>query len=417
MKNSLTLLLFLSVLQSVDGFAQDVVYDFTRVDSLVFQKEFDNSHQISAYQKNPLSKVQLVYDDSLILEAPSIDFDLLQVNSNNDYFFFVGRDNSAILVNRLNLLSARIDTILAISDADLIGIIDDRLIGIQRADEDRIDIRSNATGVSGGVKGQNQLRRKVVSYDLQNFKKEIILELDAAILKYSEDIFSVFIFPGTKKLLIQTGVYESGDYALEQRLVFDIDSKSVNSVGLPSFVTESGDPKYRWGEARNVVSYDSQMRALFTDRFIINQDYVIEGFCLTKSSYRLMEYFTVDEMPYVPSVIDEKNGNKQVRGIVPFNETIELETALFKVYSDSILLQRDLEKLSESDLGILKNLVFAKHNYRFQSLYYQAIFNLFEFYNSELKRKRRTIDVNALLSDIDKKNLNTLQVELKGRGK
>ncbi|MBL6445366.1 YARHG domain-containing protein [Fulvivirga sp. 29W222] len=61
----------------------------------------------------------------------------------------------------------------------------------------------------------------------------------------------------------------------------------------------------------------------------------------------------------------------------------------------------DLNKLNEEDLSILKNVVFAKHNYGFSSEFYQAYFNLFHFYNTDEKRKNRTKDILGLLTKSD----------------
>lgn len=91
--------------------------------------------------------------------------------------------------------------------------------------------------------------------------------------------------------------------------------------------------------------------------------------------------------------------------IVPYKFIPGLDIAMYKAYNDTLLKKEELEKFGKYELGILRNLIFAKHNYAFNSEFYQAYFNLFAFYNHPDMRKNRTKNVNDLLTDVDKKNL------------
>ena len=94
-----------------------------------------------------------------------------------------------------------------------------------------------------------------------------------------------------------------------------------------------------------------------------------------------------------------------------FNE--QIEGILTNIFFDKLIDKKLLGPLSESQLAIAKNLIFAKHNYKFDSEYYQAFFNLFTWYNSVEKRQTRTKEVNHLLTDADKENLKIINKELK----
>lgn len=95
--------------------------------------------------------------------------------------------------------------------------------------------------------------------------------------------------------------------------------------------------------------------------------------------------------------------------IIRYKFSMPLERTLFRIYNNEEVLSDDLKKLSKHQLEIAKNMVFAKHNYRFQSKFYQAYFNYYEFYNSEEKMQSRITDVNRLLTDTDKKNIEAIK--------
>jgi hypothetical protein len=84
------------------------------------------------------------------------------------------------------------------------------------------------------------------------------------------------------------------------------------------------------------------------------------------------------------------------------NPTLEL--AMYKAFHNGILTQQDIKGLSKKELGILRNLLFAKHNYQFDSLYYQAYFKTLDFY-VQLGRDSRTKNINHLLTEVDKANI------------
>ena len=91
--------------------------------------------------------------------------------------------------------------------------------------------------------------------------------------------------------------------------------------------------------------------------------------------------------------------------IISHKYSLQLARSFYRIYADSILISEDLKKCTKHELDLLKNMVFAKHNYQFQTDFYQAYFNYYEFYNSEEKRKTRVKDVNRLLTESDKQNL------------
>lgn len=95
--------------------------------------------------------------------------------------------------------------------------------------------------------------------------------------------------------------------------------------------------------------------------------------------------------------------------IVPYKFIPKLDIAMYKAYNDTLLTNDEVAGFGKYELGILRNLIFAKHNYDFSTEFYQAYFNLYAFYNNEEMRKTRTKDVNGKLTETDKANLKLIK--------
>ncbi len=89
------------------------------------------------------------------------------------------------------------------------------------------------------------------------------------------------------------------------------------------------------------------------------------------------------------------------------------EKIAYQIFTDQLLPKDRFKDFDEEQLGILKNFVFAKHNYAFNSDFYQAYFNLFDFYNNEAKRATRTKNMEGLLTKADLQNLEIINKALK----
>ena len=97
--------------------------------------------------------------------------------------------------------------------------------------------------------------------------------------------------------------------------------------------------------------------------------------------------------------------NNEEKVIIPYKFIPELDLAMYKAYNNKGLTKEELKGFGEYELGILRNLIFAKYNYDFSSESYQAYFNLYAFYNTPEMRNSRTKDVNGKLTEEDKANL------------
>jgi hypothetical protein len=111
---------------------------------------------------------------------------------------------------------------------------------------------------------------------------------------------------------------------------------------------------------------------------------------------------------YLRSRLD--NGEKV---IVSYKVDRAFEEVAYDIFKNYAINKSQIKDFNEDQLGILKNLVFAKYNYTFSTDFYQAYFNLFEFYNDEKMRASRTKDMNGLLTEVDTKNLEVINKALK----
>ena len=116
---------------------------------------------------------------------------------------------------------------------------------------------------------------------------------------------------------------------------------------------------------------------------------------------------------FLTSYIDVENpiNRTLIFVLVSYKFNPELESSMYKAYNNILLTPKDITGFGKYELGILRNLIFAKYNYGFGSEFYQAYFNLYEFYCSSDKRKSRKNmdDVSRLLTDIDKANVKMIQ--------
>ena len=78
---------------------------------------------------------------------------------------------------------------------------------------------------------------------------------------------------------------------------------------------------------------------------------------------------------------------------------------MYKAHQNERLTKDDIKGLDLYSLGILRNSIFAKYNYAFNSEFYQAYFNLFAFYNHYEKKGKRTKNVDDKLTETDKANV------------
>jgi YARHG domain len=99
--------------------------------------------------------------------------------------------------------------------------------------------------------------------------------------------------------------------------------------------------------------------------------------------------------------------------ILPFKFSLYLERSLYRIYANENLLRNDILQLDKQDLEILKKMIQAKHNFKFEDSFYQGYFNLFDFYRAKERKAKRLIKVDHLFTPKDKENMSIIVKELK----
>lgn len=100
-----------------------------------------------------------------------------------------------------------------------------------------------------------------------------------------------------------------------------------------------------------------------------------------------------------------KQNKTQTRYFLPFNFDSQLWKLIGCLFRDEKTSFEEVRYLDSYQLSVLKNFIFAKHNYEFNSDFYRAYYSIFEFYSNELASNTRTKDVNSKLTKSDIENL------------
>jgi len=102
----------------------------------------------------------------------------------------------------------------------------------------------------------------------------------------------------------------------------------------------------------------------------------------------------------------QKDEKERAEVLIPFIPDPYKEKAIYEIYENIELTAQDLQRFDAFDLRLLRNMIFAKHNYAFKDKFLQAYFNLYSFYGYQTNR---LTDVSKLLTPTDKKNLTLIQ--------
>ena len=103
------------------------------------------------------------------------------------------------------------------------------------------------------------------------------------------------------------------------------------------------------------------------------------------------------------------NDEAQTKVIVPYVFSPRLDILMYQTYGGDVIKKEDLKGFGKYELGILRNLIFAKYNYAFSSEFYQAYFNLYEFYGNKKTQESRVKNVNDKLTETDKANIKLIK--------
>ena len=276
---------------------------------------------------------------------------------------------------------------------------------------DRLYILNDQYLVSENVLGE----KGKVLFAINPLTGQMIEVLNIPKFSFGYEPQEIIHSPDGNRILIQYGEYVGGGSDIYGILEFDVGSNRVEDrteefrkilpIDPITNLTVEFIVKRKNEHHLYVETLDGQT---LKDELIFDNNFKLVGKSIAKQTNdcgvsiedgRIISY-------NVSSETDEG------RVIIKYQSTYELEKIFYKIYYDSILSSFDLS-LTKQQLTLAKNFIFAKHNFKFDSKYYQAYFNLFEFYNLEEKKKMRIKNVSKLLGDADRKNLFLLNKEIK----
>jgi hypothetical protein len=395
--------------------------DLINNDSLVFIRNFNKRALTVLQNKDRYAKYKYnYYIDGIKSDSTNTPIEFNFYNKiDGDFYFFqkTGEEYVYYRISESGVLTEYLKT-----KTRYFGITGDLMIGVDQISYENVEEKENYGNVSGGLKPKDQLLRKIVSYNAITRVKSDLFNLDNIEIPKEEDIINIFFFTDQGKLLITTGIYESGSQSVNNVFVYEIESGKI-SKKLPNLLNDF-DRKYSasyfsWS-LNYFVGYDVIQSHLFINDYILDRNFNVTGFSLKKYKGFLplfleqgKDYFLTSSILDNPKKSLKMSFNKV---LLVYKVSVELEMAFYKIFNEKVIDKAELSKFDQNDLFLLKNMVYAKHNYQFESEYYQAFFNLFDFYNSAKKRRVRIKNIEGLLSENDKNNLEAITKKIKNKG-
>jgi len=402
----------------------------TERDTVLYKVEYNKKIQYIFHidTTTVIFKSKKKYSDNLIEYANNIIIDTLTFyfieympDFKNNRLYWLVSNNKKNDFYYFNLNTFKFNQQQSLKSRAYKGLINGNLFAPQVIKEpenkkNEIDAQEYA---SGGIKEEWELERKIFSYDTINGTENEIINVDKYTISEYEDIEEFTISPTVNKILLHIGTYESGSYSGRRYLVYDIGTKkgSIKNYKGNKYIECDNcefflcNMFYDYGGYFYMNNYKYSTGT--NNMLVLDSNFNIRDTLLSRQLENKGFIFKNKEVKgfYFNSYIYKNDRRKDV--IIPSIMNYGFEKLLSNIYYDIKLIKKDVTKYDINELSLLKNMIFAKHNYEFESDYYQAYFNLYRFYNSEEKRKTRTKNVNHLSTKVDKENLKLIKKAIK----
>jgi hypothetical protein len=238
---------------------------------------------------------------------------------------------------------------------------------------------------------------ELVYIDQNTSKIEKFLKLSNDITKYSGDYYSnyyqikyVFTFPNSKNIILVTCEVDNSE-AEDQGVYLNYiyNAKDNKIIPLKMFQNLPFE----------IQSFDDNSNYSIILNFIFNKefDFIENGIFPRYSNNLNYQIFNNKVVTYMNEIHYK---NKYMH--LPYRFVYKLSTNMYRILNDSFVNEIDLQEMDQTDLKVLRSMIFAKYGYIFDSQYLNLYFKMYSFY------KPITTDYIAIersYTDIDKTNL------------
>ncbi len=223
-----------------------------------------------------------------------------------------------------------------------------------------------------------------------------------------------FLLRKKNKILIYTG-YIDDDVILDERyFLFSLDTKSIEEVTnqmkkLDMLYDRDKRLADEWEDGFQSTMFNNQLKDyLCTWYKVLDEDFNI----ITPIVIRYVE---VAGYNYKNNQFESFNLrtwlDNESNAIIPYRFDVNFEKALYKIYTNELLIENEIKQLDPYFYPLIKNFIYAKYNYGFENEYYQAFYNLFGFYQKGRAERKKRVD--KYFTDSDKANLKLILEKIK----
>ena len=267
------------------------------------------------------------------------------------------------------------------------------------------------------IKNKNYKVYKIHKYNPRTRKLSVFLDLTDE-LKTREDKKDIGVFEfidHQNYVSIAIGRCNSTGILWREDYVYSFENKNFYKSNGTEFLKKTKNKILGYGPIKDIY-LDGRYYGGYYKKYKYNEIIVFDenlerrGKTLTKTN-EIKGYNIQNSKVKSINLESQLDTKKQV--IIPVALTYKLDHLLYKIYAGEKISKSSLTGYGPFELGILKNMVFAKHNYGFDTPYYQAFYNLYRVYRD--KMDSRTKDMNGKLTEADKKNLNLIKAEIARR--
>lgn len=229
------------------------------------------------------------------------------------------------------------------------------------------------------------------------------------------------------KLIIGSGIADSGERVAERYSIYDI------NIDKYKFIKHYHESEYKtkpiYDYLYNKQGYEEL--SISVNYLDLSKKYMYGQITYIGSPARDKDYFFDDNLDTVTATVKKytyligKNYTKnevvslnfttitdsKKEVIISYKLTLPLERSFYRIYTNQLILEEDQKEFTEYEWSMLRNFIYAKHNYQFESEFYQAYFNVFEFYRTRIGKRKKKVEGKFTKSD--KENLKLILTKVK----